>query len=412
MALLDVADASPRGQISMELGLSVSACGTSSTCADHSESPRSTSAGSDSSARNRDQKFDAMDAELACCEKDVDEGPAARLSASSVGLPEHLIASNMSLGHLIVKNTFFDTPTVRPESLDDFYKERQVSSCPATRNPTADTERLSKCVQEMAGADALEMGRGPEALETPSSRDWNSIPKLAKLRTAISCIVQNTFLHAPIDRNQTIDECGLLVEDDGRRESEPSREISWSATPEPASVAISIADALKAEEEDLSRRVVSSIDSGASLPPWLAFPLAATGFDPRLDPSMLVIDSNDEVFSAQSWFAASSSFGLRPPPPADRAPGAFNFDADFLLPMPAENADVALAGLGSSEMPSIGSVLHASGRCKPCSFVHKAEGCQKDHECPFCHLCDGREKKRREKAKREQFRAAAAAGEF
>lgn len=396
--------------------------------ADVSESPRSTSAGSDFSGRSvgspgissggsaRDHKFEAMDSDLTSCDCDSDEGPAARLSVSRVGLPVH---DSSPMGHLIVKNTFFDTPLVRPDSLDDFYRERKVLSCPATRNPTADTERLTKCVQQMEGLDSL---------HTPSSSSWAGIPKLAELRSAITCIVQNTFISTPLDRPESLD--GFLEE---RRvlscpatrhqtmdDCDPSVEadvVCWPATPDAASCAISIAEALKAEE-GLSQRLTSSIDRGAPLPAWLAFPLAATGFDPRLDPSMLIIDSNDEVLSAAPWLAAPAPCGP-PPPPVDRAPGAFSFDAVHRCPpLPTMEAGAAvsedarclghLAGLGSAEMPSLGSVLHASHRCKPCSFAHKAEGCGKGRQCPFCHLCDGGEKKRREKAKKDMFRRLAA----
>jgi len=60
---------------------------------------------------------------------------------------------------------------------------------------------------------------------------------------------------------------------------------------------------------------------------------------------------------------------------------------------------------GSAEVPSVGSVGHASGRCKPCVFFHAVEGCTNGFTCQFCHLCDADEKKRRRKAKLEARRA-------
>merc|ERR1712054_107088 len=53
--------------------------------------------------------------------------------------------------------------------------------------------------------------------------------------------------------------------------------------------------------------------------------------------------------------------------------------------------------LGSPEMPSVGSVGHWNGTCKPCAFM--ARGCTSGVNCPFCHLCDVNEKKRRRKDK-------------
>merc|ERR1719310_2474585 len=54
--------------------------------------------------------------------------------------------------------------------------------------------------------------------------------------------------------------------------------------------------------------------------------------------------------------------------------------------------------LGSAEMPTIGSMGHRLGRCKPCAFVHTA-GCADGVDCKFCHLCEPGEKKKRRKEK-------------
>mmetsp|Transcript_38514 Transcript_38514/g.102454 ORF Transcript_38514/g.102454 Transcript_38514/m.102454 type:complete len:158 (-) Transcript_38514:194-667(-) len=47
----------------------------------------------------------------------------------------------------------------------------------------------------------------------------------------------------------------------------------------------------------------------------------------------------------------------------------------------------------SSGMASAG---HVTRRCKPCAFVWR-EGCKRGDLCPFCHLCEAGEKKRRRK---------------
>merc|ERR1711972_330865 len=54
--------------------------------------------------------------------------------------------------------------------------------------------------------------------------------------------------------------------------------------------------------------------------------------------------------------------------------------------------------LGSPEKPTVGSVGHNSGTCKPCAFYH-TKGCGNGVECGFCHLCPPGEKKRRQKDK-------------
>lgn len=58
--------------------------------------------------------------------------------------------------------------------------------------------------------------------------------------------------------------------------------------------------------------------------------------------------------------------------------------------------------LGTEECPTVGSIYHRFGTCKPCSFLHK-RGCSNGVNCQFCHLCDAGEKKRRQKAKKMQL---------
>lgn len=74
--------------------------------------------------------------------------------------------------------------------------------------------------------------------------------------------------------------------------------------------------------------------------------------------------------------------------------------------------DELLAGA----IPSRGSALHQWGACKPCAFFIK-ESCGNGAECPFCHLCETGEKKRRKKERasirkemRDKLRASRSGG--
>jgi hypothetical protein len=51
-----------------------------------------------------------------------------------------------------------------------------------------------------------------------------------------------------------------------------------------------------------------------------------------------------------------------------------------------------------------GSVGHSIGDCRPCAFFWKAGGCSNGVDCPFCHLCDSGEKKRRQKEKKQALK--------
>mmetsp|Transcript_110582 Transcript_110582/g.276968 ORF Transcript_110582/g.276968 Transcript_110582/m.276968 type:complete len:339 (-) Transcript_110582:67-1083(-) len=59
--------------------------------------------------------------------------------------------------------------------------------------------------------------------------------------------------------------------------------------------------------------------------------------------------------------------------------------------------------LGSPDKPTLGSANHRFGNCKPCAFLY-TKGCMNGVGCPFCHLCDAGEKKRRQKEKKDQKR--------
>jgi hypothetical protein len=63
----------------------------------------------------------------------------------------------------------------------------------------------------------------------------------------------------------------------------------------------------------------------------------------------------------------------------------------------------SFARLGTDDMPTMGSMSHSVGNCKPCAFMH-TKGCQNGVNCRFCHLCDPGEKRRRQKEKKIQSR--------
>jgi hypothetical protein len=59
--------------------------------------------------------------------------------------------------------------------------------------------------------------------------------------------------------------------------------------------------------------------------------------------------------------------------------------------------------LPADQLPSLGSVGHLNGTCKPCAFFHKRQ-CENGLQCPFCHLCGPDAKKQRQKEKKSAFR--------
>eukprot|EP00929_Paragymnodinium_shiwhaense_P106529 TRINITY_DN719_c1_g3_i1.p1 TRINITY_DN719_c1_g3~~TRINITY_DN719_c1_g3_i1.p1 ORF type:complete len:437 (-),score=84.62 TRINITY_DN719_c1_g3_i1:244-1554(-) len=76
--------------------------------------------------------------------------------------------------------------------------------------------------------------------------------------------------------------------------------------------------------------------------------------------------------------------------------------AALVSPQPRP-ASTSIRG-ASDALPSVGSVGHDAGKCKPCAFLHK-KGCENGFSCQFCHLCDAGEKKKRRKEKIENRKA-------
>jgi len=56
-------------------------------------------------------------------------------------------------------------------------------------------------------------------------------------------------------------------------------------------------------------------------------------------------------------------------------------------------------GMRPAGMPSVGSALHGTGECRPCSWFHRPGGCQNGADCRHCHLCPDGEVKARKKSK-------------
>ena len=53
-------------------------------------------------------------------------------------------------------------------------------------------------------------------------------------------------------------------------------------------------------------------------------------------------------------------------------------------------------------LPSKGSARHCLGRCTPCAFFHRTQGCLAGTECSHCHLCDFKAYKQHQKQKKWQ----------
>lgn len=65
---------------------------------------------------------------------------------------------------------------------------------------------------------------------------------------------------------------------------------------------------------------------------------------------------------------------------------------------------ISMPSVGTPECPSVGSIGHRLGLCKPCDFVHRGT-CRTGGACKYCHLCGPSEQRRRKKERQRCTRA-------
>jgi len=75
-------------------------------------------------------------------------------------------------------------------------------------------------------------------------------------------------------------------------------------------------------------------------------------------------------------------------------------------PLAAEGMPMSVPLPSNMSSPSVGSALHAIGKCKPCAWFHKPQGCSNGDACMHCHICDKAELQNRRKAKINEIKAA------
>jgi len=112
---------------------------------------------------------------------------------------------------------------------------------------------------------------------------------------------------------------------------------------------------------------------------------------------------SQEPIKIQPATELTSGYGFAPDQePDDGSPTRLNLSSKLAAPQIILQLASAIEEpeLGSKEMPTIGSMGHATRNCKPCAFLH-TKGCENGVDCPFCHLCTPGEKKRRLKEKKE-----------
>lgn len=327
---------------------------------------------------------------------------------------------------VIVKNTFVNAAVMDFDSLQDFLKERKVKSCPASRQASNATMLMSDILDMVDAGVNIDAVAKDEILNTASSlggvpymlsgSGYNGIsncfesgPKEFMLNTAST--IMDTRCEFLQDRiSEGVDETDLASSaSTSAAMTEGAIDDAYLNT---ASTSAAMTEAVLDEselsfEDRLNTHMmnVSAVPQGISMEtnvqqtPKQFFTMVQTpdgmvpGMvtlleNPSLQPQQtpLCTPRPSEPISIQPSMDPSLTMPLMPPPPVS-APVLRLADA------------IAPPELGSPELPSIGSLLHHRGECKPCTFFH-TRGCENKEDCQFCHLCGPREKKKRLKALR------------
>lgn len=368
-----------------------------------------------------------------------------------------------------VRNTFVALPVGRDVSLEEFFEERHTQSCPASWGPCLDDDLKNGGFARDIAASSCEARQAPEfeAVSSPRYESESGPSSVAAMPVPLSCHFRNTlqeYNHGTIGQLASSGDSRDDFERNNNFNPSPT-----DIAPQPPYVTAEYAASQReyAGRDVNSQR--PAVGNGCNYMPIMgdasfgaecgASHPNSYGYGNRYD-GVVVLDANntygydnryDSVHSqggqasvptyastvgftpqavvgqnfqtdggichievAQTPSLAEQQFDERvvlhlsdalqqvTPPPAVR-----DASARKVTPPPPplihhEGAEDSFEA--DITPPSKGSVNHRLGRCKPCAFVH-TRGCENGSECPFCHLCDPGEKKRRRKDKQETRRA-------
>jgi hypothetical protein len=247
---------------------------------------------------------------------------------------------------VIVRNTFIETYIGRPTSLDDFYEERRIHSCPVASFEAEDAGNVSGIPSEppllrralTAGAQAL-----IESVATAAGL-WTSTEGTTVEATAENCQV-----------SQSMENCHVSQE---FHVFQPMQ--NFQAPPQ--------MDVFQACQPMDRFHASQSMSSFHVSQPMHNFHVS----EPTAN-----LQVSQPIRNIQDWQQMPQVLML--------------------------SEALQEAQLGSNELPTLGSAGHNLGTCKPCAFFY-TKGCGNAAQCTFCHLCPPDEKRKRQKEKQAAFK--------
>jgi hypothetical protein len=332
---------------------------------------------------------------------------------------------------LIIKNTFVEAADPDFDSLQEFIQERKVKSCPASRQVSNATMLMS----EIFGAGS-HSAVGDEVLNTASSFGGAS-NMFAGPSATLGCFQssQNDMMfktsstlmdtHFELTHRRIAE----VVEDSDLASSETSAgetldDACLDAASSSASTTEAALDKCEVSVEDRLNSMrtkgcaIQHSTTQSTLPaetllqqqsPNQFFVSVQT--PDGIVPGVVTLLGNPQQQPQQTQLC-TPRLSEAPAVNANTTCSLAMNAMPLLPPPPLANPVLRLAEaiappeLGGPELPSIGSLLHHKGECRPCTFFH-TRGCENKEDCQFCHLCGPREKKKRTKALKAAQREAA-----
>lgn len=302
----------------------------------------------------------------------------------------------------VVKNTFLNME-IR-DSLQEFLSERQVQSCPAgsiniddvvgVDDADADARWASDDVilstastwqklRTMSFDDASYMH---EALRTMSFDDASRMDDLLK---SLVFNTASTFGHAePAGLQSMISEVTTI--DQFANDSAMCQNVAYNTT---SNIGCTIDQTVFEQWPPVENRLNTLRMSGSQIHQSIT----ETSPMPMSPPMQFVQMASCAAPPSNGLQTVNVSMLPVPPPPRSPPPP---LETVPVAPPVLRLADaLQLPVVAGPLAPSLGSLLHHSGECRPCTFFH-TRGCQNADMCEFCHLCGPGEKKKRLRAEK------------
>jgi hypothetical protein len=326
---------------------------------------------------------------------------------------------------LTVKNTFVEAADLDFDSLQDFIQQRKVKSCPASRQVSNATMLMSEIfgtdahsvVEEEFLKTASSFGGASNIYAGPSATPgcYQSSPSDMMFKTS------STFMdtHVELLHNRLAE----AVKYSDLASSEANGSIDEACLDAASTSASTTEAALDECELSVVDRLHSLRAKRFAIQHNITQPaLPAEPMQQQQQPNQFFVSvqTPDGIVPGVVTLLGNPQQQTQLCTPRLSEAPAINANTDSSLPMSAmpllppplvANPVLRLAEaiappeLGGPELPSIGSLLHHRGECRPCTFFH-TRGCENKEDCQFCHLCGPREKKKRTKALKAAQREA------